>query len=57
MVITRANVDFDAIGTLPGDETDKIGPLMRGCMDNLEQILEKTGMHQGAAYRKKSVPF
>ncbi len=53
MVITRANVDFDAIGTLPGDETDKIGPLMRGCMDNLEQILEKNRHASGSGIQEE----
>lgn len=40
ITISRANVEFDRdIGALPGDEVDKIGPLMRGCIDNLEQIV------------------
>ena len=40
ITITRANVEFDRdIGALPGDEEDKIGPLLRGCMDNLEQLV------------------
>ncbi len=40
ITISRANVEFDRdIGALPGEEEDKIGPLLRGCMDNLEQIV------------------
>lgn len=40
ITISRANVEFDRdIGALPGDEVDKIGPLMRGCIDNLEQFV------------------
>ena len=40
ITLSRANVEFDRyIGALPGEEEDKIGPLMRGCMDNLEQIV------------------
>ena len=40
ITISRANVEFDRdIGALPGDEVDKISPLMRGCIDNLEQIV------------------
>ena len=35
ITITRANVEFDReIGALPGDEINKVGPLLRGCMDN-----------------------
>lgn len=41
MTITRANVEFDKdIGALPGDETSKVGPLLRGCMDNLELLAD-----------------
>lgn len=40
ITISRANVEFDRdIGALPGDEVDKIGSLMRGCIDNLEQFV------------------
>jgi len=42
MTITRANVEFDKdIGALPGDETSKVGPLLRGCMDNLELLVDE----------------
>lgn len=41
MVITRANVSFDNdIGALPGDEIEKVNPLMRGCLDNLELLVD-----------------
>nr|WP_215630580.1 PhoH family protein [Enterocloster bolteae] len=41
ITMTRANVEFDhAIGALPGDETEKVGPLLRGCMDNLETLVD-----------------
>lgn len=41
MVITRANVSFDNdIGALPGDEMDKVSPLMRGCLDNIELLVD-----------------
>lgn len=41
MTVTRANVEFDRdIGALPGDETSKVGPLLRGCMDNLELLAD-----------------
>lgn len=41
LTVTRANVEFDrAIGALPGDESDKVGPLLRGCMDNLENLVD-----------------
>ena len=42
LLISRANVAFDNdIGALPGDEQDKVGPLLRGCMDNLELLIDK----------------
>ncbi|MEE3381875.1 MAG: PhoH family protein [Succiniclasticum sp.] len=41
MLICRPNAQFDAdIGFLPGDEQEKISPLMRPIMDNLEQLLD-----------------
>lgn len=41
ITITRANVEFDKdIGALPGDEESKVGPLLRGCMDNLEILVD-----------------
>lgn len=40
ITVCRANVEFDRdIGALPGSEEDKVGPLLRGCMDNLEQFV------------------
>ena len=45
IVITRANVEFDkAIGALPGSEEAKINPLVRGCLDNLELLIDEKGI-------------
>lgn len=45
ITITRANVEFDKeIGALPGDEVSKVGPLLRGCMDNLELLVDAKGV-------------
>ncbi|ANU44659.1 hypothetical protein ADH76_03155 [Enterocloster clostridioformis] len=45
LTITRANVEFDRdIGALPGDEESKVGPLLRGCMDNLELLVDAKGI-------------
>lgn len=39
--VCRPNAQFDDdIGFLPGDENEKIAPLMRPVIDNLEQILD-----------------
>lgn len=36
IIATRNNVEFDKdIGALPGDETEKVSPLLRGVTDNL----------------------
>ena len=45
IICTRNNVEMDSnsIGALPGGETDKIGPLMRGVMDNLRKYLKIQG--------------
>lgn len=41
ILVCRPNAQFDAdIGFLPGDEQDKISPLLRPVMDNLEQLLD-----------------
>lgn len=41
MIICRPNSQFDDdIGFLPGSEQEKIAPLMRPIIDNLEQILD-----------------
>lgn len=41
ILITRPNAQFDSdIGFLPGDEQEKISPLMRPVIDNLEQIID-----------------
>lgn len=48
LTITRANVEFDRdIGALPGDEESKVGPLLRGCMDNLELLVDAKGIRSG----------
>ena len=42
ILICRTNAQFDSdIGFLPGDEQEKISPLMRPIMDNLEQLLDE----------------
>ena len=41
IVISRPNAQFEEdIGFLPGDEQEKIAPLMRPVIDNLEQLLD-----------------
>jgi len=41
IMVTRSNVQFDNdIGFLPGSEQEKISPLMRPIIDNLEQLLD-----------------
>ena len=41
IIVCRPNAQFDDdIGFLPGDENEKIAPLMRPIIDNLEQILD-----------------
>lgn len=41
MLICRPNAQFDDdIGFLPGDEKEKISPLLRPVMDNLEQLID-----------------
>ena len=41
ILICRPNAQFDSdIGFLPGDEQEKIFPLMRPIMDNLEQLID-----------------
>ena len=41
ILITRPNVQFDNdIGFLPGTEQEKISPLMRPVIDNLEQLID-----------------
>lgn len=41
ILVSRPNAQFDAdIGFLPGDEQEKISPLMRPVIDNLEQLVD-----------------
>ncbi len=48
MLITRANVSFDNdIGALPGTEEEKVNPLLRGCLDNLELLVDEKGVREG----------
>lgn len=43
ILICRPNAQFDSdIGFLPGDEQEKISPLMRPVIDNLEQLLDSS---------------
>ena len=41
ILVCRPNAQFDTdIGFLPGDEQEKISPLLRPIMDNLEQLID-----------------
>lgn len=41
IIVSRPNAQFDEdIGFLPGDEQEKIAPLLRPVVDNLEQLLD-----------------
>ena len=41
ILICRPNAQFDSeIGFLPGDEQEKISPLLRPVIDNLEQLID-----------------
>lgn len=41
IIYTRANVEFDRdIGALPGTEAEKMNPLIRPCLDNLELLVD-----------------
>lgn len=43
ILVCRPNAQFDSdIGFLPGDEQEKISPLMRPIMDNLEQLVDSS---------------
>ena len=47
ILICRPNSQFDDdIGFLPGDEEEKIAPLMRPVTDNLEQLLDSNEKHR-----------
>lgn len=44
IICTRNNVEFDKdIGALPGDEMEKVSPLLRGVTDNLRTYLKIQG--------------
>lgn len=48
VLLTRANVAFDNdLGALPGDEIDKVSPLLRGCLDNIELLLDRDSVELG----------
>jgi PhoH-like ATPase len=43
IIVSRPNAQFDSdIGFLPGDEQEKISPLMRPIIDNLEQLIDSS---------------
>lgn len=43
ILVCRPNAQFDSdIGFLPGDEQEKISPLMRPLIDNLEQLIDSS---------------
>lgn len=43
MMVSRPNAQFDSdIGFLPGNEQEKISPLMRPILDNLEQLIDSS---------------
>ena len=55
IIVCRPNAQFDDdIGFLPGDEKEKIAPLMRPVIDNLEQILDTNGLSYAAKYMMDS---
>ncbi len=46
MIVTRSNVNFGDekdIGALPGSESDKMAPVLRGVTDNIENLLKING--------------
>lgn len=48
LIATRNNVEFDKdIGALPGDEMQKVSPLLRGVTDNLQAYLKIQGGTSG----------
>lgn len=50
ILLSRANVAFDNdLGALPGDEIDKVSPLLRGCLDNIELLLDKESVKTGGS--------
>ena len=56
MLITRANVQFDNdLGALPGDEEAKINPLLRGCLDNLEKLVDRESVKKGGVYAEREL--
>lgn len=55
VLLSRPNVKFDDdIGYLKGSETDKVMPLLRPCIDNLEQIVSaKCGLKKSIDAHKE----
>lgn len=54
ILILRPNIKFDEdIGYLKGDEMEKITPLIRPCLDNLESLVAST--IEGTAYARSMV--
>jgi len=42
IILSRANVEFDkSLGSLPGDENEKIAPLLRGAIGNIQMLIDK----------------
>ncbi len=55
MLICRPNVQFDDdIGFLPGDESEKIAPLLRPTIDNLELLVDQNEKERFADERSLS---
>lgn len=51
ILVCRPNAQFDSdIGFLPGDEKEKISPLLRPVIDNLEQLID---MNEEERYRNE----
>ena len=56
ILICRPNALFDSdIGFLPGDEQEKISPLMRPIMDNLEQLVDSSDSERLNFIRGRSI--
>lgn len=54
IIVCRPNAQFDDdIGFLPGTEQEKIAPMMRPILDNLEQIIDTNGEDEEAALHQK----
>lgn len=55
ILISRPNIQFDGdIGFLPGDESEKIAPLLRPAIDNLELLVDQNEKERYADERSLS---